>query len=49
MSAGEMAAIKERDKWGGLYPLFAFCVFLAAVFILPLIFHYFFGVSSNSK
>jgi hypothetical protein len=41
-NASEKAgAIKERDEWRKLKPLFAFGIFLAAVFILPLIFHYF--------
>jgi hypothetical protein len=40
-SAGEMAAIKESAKWKGLEPLFAVCLLLAVVFILPHIFHYF--------
>jgi hypothetical protein len=40
--AGEkVVAIKEHEEWRKLKPLFAFGIFLAAVFILPLIFHYF--------
>ena len=30
---------KARDKWNGLYPLFAFAVFLIAIFTLPYLLH----------
>ena len=36
-----VGTIKGRDEWRKLKPLIAFGIFLAAVFILPLIFHYF--------
>jgi len=39
-SPSKADANSQREKWGGFYPLFAFCVLLAAVFGMSYLIHH---------